>query len=771
MRKNYFLLMLLVIFTGRVIGQTQPCGTDEVRKQLLVNHPEILQYEAELKRQINESLKHIDLGKAHKTTDTTMPDSFWYDIPVVVHIVHDFGSEYLSDDSIFNCLKQWNIVYAKQNADTADVIAPFKKWIGNPHIRLHLATMDPLGQPTKGITRHRSYLTYNATDQSKLDDWPNTSYLNIWFMNSLAGQNGFQPAAYAYFPATGAAIPYYDGVICFSSYAVVDKTINHEVGHYFSLYHVWGNNNSASMGTCADGGTDEVDDTPPTLGHLDCTKLYDTVCATNYLVIYTNAAGFDSLVDYPDTTNVQNIMDYSYCSKMFTKGQVARMHAALGSTVGSRMNLWSPFNLSITGALAPRPDLKPIPDFSAVPAIGAITPKYFTSCLNSHYTKGHMVKFFNESYNDTISTVRWQFTNGATTPDTTVSGSPYAYITNSFSQPGWVTVTMTATDTSGASSGRANNVGTRTFNNAIFVADSVGVPAEGFYEEFDPSGDLAKWPIFNYYNNEFKWYSCSTAGYYDNYCMAYNGFDSRLNPPMNIYPPTGTPSGDIDDFFTIPFDLTGFDSSSKCNLNFYYSGASRSSNGINVNDSMEIQYSIDSTKTWNTLYTMKKNILENKGSLSYAYTPLYQGDWAPMSINIPSDSRKLRSSYVLFRFRYHPGVGTDGNSSGNNFYIDRINISRFPASVSNVKSDNADVVVAPNPTSGNAFVIINSKDALSANIVVMDITGKVVYRTTEQMTGAEARVEIPQSAISVKGVYLVQTLTGSSVNTQKLIVY
>src|SRR5690606_2904125 len=45
-------------------------------------------------------------------------------------------------------------------------------------------------------------------------------------------------------------------------------------------------------------------------------------------------------IDYHDTTNTQNIMDYALsCAINFTKGQVDRMHAALLSDVGDRNRL------------------------------------------------------------------------------------------------------------------------------------------------------------------------------------------------------------------------------------------------------------------------------------------------------------------------------------------------------------------------------------------------------------------------------------------------
>lgn len=47
--------------------------------------------------------------------------------------------------------------------------------------------------------------------------------------------------------------------------------------------------------------------------------------------------------------NVQNYMEYSYCSRMYTLGQRARMRAALNSSTADRNQLWTPQNLEETG--------------------------------------------------------------------------------------------------------------------------------------------------------------------------------------------------------------------------------------------------------------------------------------------------------------------------------------------------------------------------------------------------------------------------------------
>jgi len=805
MKKHFLVLATaMMLVGGNAIGQEHNsylhCGTDEVRKRLLETHPEILERENAFNKQVLEGLKHIDFSHLRTTSDSTSGDTVqWFDIPIVCHFVHDYGIENLPDTEIYHDLLQWNTVYAKRNWDTSLVIPPFRKWIGNMHIRLHLATKDRFGNPTKGITRHRSYLTYNGNDESKLDDWPNTSYLNIWFVNGLAGQGGFQPAAYAYFPSTAASLPFWDGIICIYQYISTDKTINHECGHVMSLLHVWGNNNAAAAGTCvADAPYDMVDDTPPTIGHLSCSNadLYDTVCAAGYYMTYPSVQhpGTDSIVYYVDTTNTQNIMDYSYCSKMFTIGQSVRAANALNDSTASRNNLWSPRNLAATGALDPTPDMKPIPEFAATNVNGVYNvlkafegsapPRYFIGSYNASKRPNARIRFIDNSWNDTVAYINWTFSNNAifptltTRPDyqyhrdtvsvPTVYGKKYQdTIVNGFMQPGWVTVTMQVTDTSGQSAGRPNNVGDSTFTNAVFVADSVGVNALTYYEEFNPAGDAAKWPTFNYYKNEFLWQIDTTVGFDDHFSMKYAGYDAFINPSAYIFRITGTPGGDYDDLFSVPFDLTGFTESDSIYLNFMYSGASRSSNTLDVNDSMQVQASADGGDTWTNLLTMSKSILENQGGISTSFVPTSQSDWSPASILMPA---ALRTDYTLVRFRYFPGNGQDGQSSGNNFYLDRVSFNPWTASAGNLHSNSDKVVVAPNPTSGDASVIINSRENGKVSVIVSDVTGKVVFRTSESVNGKETRITIPKASISEKGVYIVSTTTPSGATTSKLLV-
>jgi hypothetical protein len=440
---------------------------------------------------------------------------------------------------------------------------------------------------------------------------------------------------------------------------------------------------------------------------------------------------------------------------MFTKGQAVRSRTALESNIAGRNNLWTPENLAATGGLAPRPDLKPITDFTIRVNAGTGTPfTYFAF-------PGAPVTFHNHSWGDTITAMNWTFGNDASVPTSTAINT----VTVTFNKAGWVPITLAAT---------GNNSGTTTtsYPHTVFVTDVTPTNPINYMQDFDPSGDRDRWPTFNYYNNEFKW-ELANVGVHDGWSIRYKGFDDRLDPSMGKFPLTGKPKGDYDDFYSLPIDLSSFPD--YCNLNFWYSGASRSSYSPDISDTLLIQYSSNKSATWTTIATLSKNKLANKGAFATEYTPSNANDWAPMTISLPAPAR---TGYTVFRFRYRPGASkamvfgeTDIMSSGNNFYMDRITFSRAPAEASNIKMGATDVVVIPNPTTGNTYVIVRDADNTSAQVVVTDITGKAVFSTSAQIYGKEARIEIPHAVIAVKGVYLVQTITGNQVNTQKLVSY
>ena len=193
------MLKKAILFLGTALGiagsalaqhAVIPCGTDEGHKALLKLHPEIAVTEALLNKHYKDAMEARILSNgnvAAKGTNVAWNTRIGYDandteyhIPVVVHIIHNYGSEYISDDKVYQMIADMNTHYHATNSDITSVIQPFKEYVGNAHITFHLATLDPNGQPTSGITRHYSYQTNGGDEQAKFDGWNPDRYMNIW---------------------------------------------------------------------------------------------------------------------------------------------------------------------------------------------------------------------------------------------------------------------------------------------------------------------------------------------------------------------------------------------------------------------------------------------------------------------------------------------------------------------------------------------------------------------------------------------------------------
>lgn len=328
-------LLLILAFTGASISffaqEHLHCGTDEMHQQLFQQHPEynegVQRAHERLQAYTNEYLQ-----AAHPKSGAT------YIIPVVFHVIHNYGVENISDEQIFDAVEQVNIQYRKLNADTSDIVSPFQSIAADAQIEIRLAQIDPNGNCTNGITRTPSLLTYSGDHSVKsLIQWPPDKYLNIYVCIEAAGLAG-----HALMPSVADTIPEWDGIVMLHSYVGTIGTsdyfrrtvLSHEIGHYLNLYHVWGGNNVPGFpylpvgdpGNCA--YDDDVLDTPNTIGWWSC-NINEYSCGV--------------------LENVQNYMDYAFCARMFTEGQKQRMHAALNSQVANRNNLWQPANLAATG--------------------------------------------------------------------------------------------------------------------------------------------------------------------------------------------------------------------------------------------------------------------------------------------------------------------------------------------------------------------------------------------------------------------------------------
>lgn len=252
-------------------------------------------------------------------------------IPVVVHILYHDDKENLELSQVESQIDALNRDYRRLNGDVSDVPEPFKPFIADPLIEFALAVRDPQGNATTGITRTWTSLEefpYDRFDRfatQKLDNlikhsefgkaaWPRDSYLNIWVCTIEGGLLG-----YAQFPGGPAST---DGVVinntAFGSTGTakppfnIGRTAVHEVGHYLDLLHIWGDDDGGCM------GSDNVLDTPNQAGSNGSSVRKDDFPH----ISCNNGPHGDMFMNYMDYVDDDTMV-------MFTKGQVARMNAAL----------------------------------------------------------------------------------------------------------------------------------------------------------------------------------------------------------------------------------------------------------------------------------------------------------------------------------------------------------------------------------------------------------------------------------------------------------
>ena len=266
-----------------------------------------------------------------------------YRIQTVVHIVYSTAQQNLPDSLVYSQIEVLNRDYRRLNPDTVDTRPDFLPVAADTKIEFVLATIDPDGNPTSGITRTQGnpgFLGFNpfndnvkASSTGGKDPWPTDRYLNIWVCDILFGLGvlgyAFPPADLPNWPAgTGTDSAKQGVVIHFASfgknnpYAISPevaggRTAVHEVGHYLGLRHVWGDDQGACAGA-ANAGSDGIDDTP------DTGDSQQQQCNLN-----SNTCGAGNAGDLPDM--IENYMDYSdeRCQNMFTVEQVALMRSIL----------------------------------------------------------------------------------------------------------------------------------------------------------------------------------------------------------------------------------------------------------------------------------------------------------------------------------------------------------------------------------------------------------------------------------------------------------
>lgn len=320
-----------------------------------------------------------------------------FTIPVVFHLYY---GDYLyplpiSYQQLQAELDNLNERFNLSNADTALVYSGFKSIMGDAQIKFELARKDENGNCISGIYYH--YCPNGINSCGLAANLNTNKYMNVHVTDFAGGSGG-----YAFYPTPWSPTPSPGNHIVIVTNTLGTSVLTHEAGHWLNLHHTFGPTNQT--GVCGD---DYVLDTPETPGDSAGCNVTQSIC------------------NPPIIENVNNYMDYSSCTYMFTQGQVSRMHATLLDTTLSRREIWTAPNLAFTG-------VSPVPACSFSMAISA----------NAHHTSScsftPWFDFIAVPFSDLPDSVKWNFPNAL--PSSSALGS----VRVQFLASGPQTVTLTA---------------------------------------------------------------------------------------------------------------------------------------------------------------------------------------------------------------------------------------------------------------------------------------------------------------------------------------
>lgn len=291
---NKLFLVCLFFISINCFGQ-KVCGFDKHLADFFFKSPTGIE-------QLRERERLVSLALLNHSEEI-LPRSIRI-IPVVFHNVYKKNEHKIPESILLEQLALLN----------KDISTLFLEKI--PHEFQHLAGVLPvrfcLAKEIPGSPHPIIYVKTNVDEigrRTALYDsglggstaWDTEQYLNIWIADTGPYLSGFGT-----FPGTTSKDS--DGVVVNPAWLgwknkSQGKTLLHEIGHYFGLYHTWG----LSQDCLSD---DFVDDTPP------------------------QASSYTGCPDYPQVSCESvdmhmNYMDYvdDACMHLFSRGQISRMLA------------------------------------------------------------------------------------------------------------------------------------------------------------------------------------------------------------------------------------------------------------------------------------------------------------------------------------------------------------------------------------------------------------------------------------------------------------
>jgi hypothetical protein len=583
-------------------------------------------------------------------------------IPVVVHVVLPDPNA-VTISQIERQLQRLTIDFLGDNPDSTNLNSAWQSIRGRSGIKFVLAKRDPNGGCTDGVTRTvttsapfptsptASSKNIKRTAQGGKDGWDYTKYLNMWVGDIEGGVLGFAtfPTLTSY-PAADQGVvvgaPYFGEAA--TACGVADtyglgRTLTHEVGHYFNLFHTF-------QGGC-NGTGDGVADTPPVSA-----PFYG--CATG-VISSTLCTGSPN----PPGVMYQNYMDYSddACLTMFTVGQVTRMETAI-TTLPERTGYATTDKATPLGAN----------DAAWYRYTGTSNCSLLTGCTTATVMPAASIKnngsanitsatILVKVNNTTVQTLNW---SGTILPDSIKMVTGFNPI--SFSTTGLNNVSLEITNVNGGTDA-CTNTNTITIPYTVSLLPLAQFPLSENFEtgSFPATG----WSLVQSTTDAITWERTNITG---PNC-------STRSALLNHYDYETT--GRSDDLRTPRINVAG-----QSSVNITFDVAHKPyANPVSF-DRLRVLVSTDCGATFTTVYDKSGSTLATGAATNARFIPT-TSEWRTETIAVPASL--LTAGEILVAFR-------TTNDFGNNIYIDNISVASGVTSVARDVSISA--IVSPTTT-------------------------------------------------------------------------
>lgn len=706
-----------VLGTMAQVEQQKWCGTEAAMEEVFVMYPDLRShYEAQ----------QLLLNNQVTTVNSEGKSTTQYVIPVVFHVMHQYGVENISDAQIYDAMEVINREFNAADPDSVEIVPEFEDLIGNGRITFKLAAIDPFGNCTNGIEHIYTHESLIGDAYSKVNQWNRAKYLNIW-TTKIVGSIG--AAAYAIKPAaTDGSGFWLDGIMSNHTYVGsigtgspgVESTLTHEIGHCLNLSHPWGDNNDPGQ-VCGDDG---VADTPETEGWTFCPL--------------GNADNCNPGIQ----EDLQNYMDYAYCDVHFTPGQVTFMHNALEGIAGQRNKLWQDSTLIATGVM----DLEMPQDPSNVLSVPLCAPVADFHTPSQILCVGDNASFEDFSWNAVIDSRQWDFG-----PDATANSTTSATPTVSWSTPGYKTVTLTVTNAAGTD--------TKTLTDYVYVAPTWAEytgPTTLNIEGNSGYLFISQNPEWNY--GEFK--IVDGVGIGGSRCFKLANFKdvSNADPYTEDWFYNGRLGESVDNLITPGIDLSN---TSAITVRFKYAYATNATTPDDIEEVLKVYSSRNCGGSWTTRKTIQSTELVTAGFASNSdFAPANENMWQEASFTYTSNGQDTRTRF-MFEFT--------ASDLASNLYIDDIIIEGV-LGLNDETIANMNLEVYPNPTKGEAINVTYMAQHEPTQFILRDVQGKVIAQQTIDVTNAQVTQSLDNTSNLPSAPYFLEVKTGDHSVTKKVVV-